>query len=162
MTPRQYGEKYRDHLLEEYKLWVEVADRAVQRKEQTNRLFITLITALIAATSFAIGSWPEKQVDELIPLLPGIVGAVGLALGFAWFVTLQAQERQIHAKFETIKKMEVALPFPVYSVEIYERNNLGPIWDFKLPMPDWLLPLIFMLIFAGFLAIFAWLIAPGW
>ena len=152
MTPRQYGEKYRDHLLEQYKIWVEIVDRAIQRKEQANRLFITLITALIAASSFAIGSWPDALVEKLIPLMVALIAILGIVLGFAWFVTLQALERQIQAKLATIRKMELALPFPFYSVEISERNKIGRIWDFKLPVPDWLLPLIVIVLFFLLLA----------
>ena len=122
--------------MEQYQLWVNVADRAVQRKEQTNRLFITLITALFAASSFVIGSLLDRQLDKFIPLLPGIVGAAGIALGLAWFVTLQALERVIQAKLETIRKMETALPFPVYNTEINERNKIGPIFDLNLPLLD--------------------------
>ena len=147
MTPRQYGDKYRDHLLEQYKQSVEMADRLGQRKEQTSRLYVTLMTALIAASSFAIASWPEKYVEKFSPELPGIVGIIGIVLGLAWFTTLQALERQIQAKTETIREIELGLPFPLHSVEIIKRNRIGPIHNFKLPIPDLLLPFIFTMVF---------------
>ena len=98
--------------MEQYKLWAgNVADRAVQREKQTNKLFITLVTALFAASSFVIGSLLYRQLDKFIPLLPGIVGAAGIALGLAWFVTLQALERVIEAKLETIRKLRLRCHF---------------------------------------------------
>ena len=36
---RKYGSKYQDHLLEQYKTYVEMAEAASQRKEQVNRYY---------------------------------------------------------------------------------------------------------------------------
>ena len=152
MTQAEYGERYKDHLLEQYKQSVEIVDRLNQRKDQVNRLYVTLVSALVAASSFAIASWPEKHADKLVPLLPVIISLVGMGLGLAWFITLQALERQLHAKIEVIREMELELPFPIHSLEIEKRNKIGSILQFKLPLPDYLLPLVFVLIFAFLLA----------
>ena len=42
MTPSQYGDKYWDHLLEQYKIYVEMVEAVSQRKEQLNRYYPTL------------------------------------------------------------------------------------------------------------------------
>ena len=42
MTPEEYGDKYPDHLLEQYKLYVEMTDRVSQRRERSNPFFMTL------------------------------------------------------------------------------------------------------------------------
>ena len=48
MKPEEYGEDYRAHLLEQYKLYVEMADRVSQRRDQSNRFYVTIVSALAA------------------------------------------------------------------------------------------------------------------
>ena len=48
MKRDEYGENYQDHLLEQYKLYVEMADRVSQRRDQSNRFYVTIISALVA------------------------------------------------------------------------------------------------------------------
>ena len=55
----QYGEKYRDHVLEEYKLYVEMADKISQRRMDTNNFFVSANTLLIAVITF-LNSWGNK------------------------------------------------------------------------------------------------------
>lgn len=51
MTP----EKHSDHLLEQYKLYVEMTDRVSQRREQSNRFYVTLVAAIVALLILAQG-----------------------------------------------------------------------------------------------------------
>lgn len=46
MKPEEYGEKYQDHLLAQYKLFVEMADRVSQRRDQSNRFYVTFVSAI--------------------------------------------------------------------------------------------------------------------
>ena len=48
MKPEEYGDKYSAHLLEQYKLYVEMADRVSQRRDQSNRFYVTIVSALAA------------------------------------------------------------------------------------------------------------------
>ena len=48
MKPDEYGENYQAHLPEQYKLYVEMADRVSQRRDQSNRFYVTLVSALVA------------------------------------------------------------------------------------------------------------------
>ena len=48
LSPTEYGEAYQAHLLEQYKLFVESADRISQLRQQANRFFLTINTALLA------------------------------------------------------------------------------------------------------------------
>ena len=46
MKPEEYGENYQHHLLEQYKLFVEMADRVSQRRDQSNRFYVTFVAAI--------------------------------------------------------------------------------------------------------------------
>ena len=154
MTPEKYGEQYSDHLLEQYKIYVEMTDRVTQRKEQTNRLYVTLFSALIAAFSFAISSLPENLAFQIFPGLPIVaivVGMAGILLAMTWFLNLYVLERERLAKSRTIVGMESQLAFPAFQregeISIYARSS--PVFKlsvFRLYRPDYLLPWIFLAI----------------
>ena len=42
MNPEKYGEKYKEHLLEQYKLYVEMADRISGRRQTANSFFLSI------------------------------------------------------------------------------------------------------------------------
>ena len=48
MKRDEYGDNYQAHLLEQYKLYVEMADRVSQRRDQSNRFYVTSVSALVA------------------------------------------------------------------------------------------------------------------
>ena len=49
MKKKDYGEKYSDHLLEQYKLFVEMMDEICARRATTNTFYLTLNTLLMTA-----------------------------------------------------------------------------------------------------------------
>ena len=53
MREKDYGEKFKDHLLEQYKLFVEMADRVSSRRMQTNMFYISLLSGLITVISIS-------------------------------------------------------------------------------------------------------------
>ena len=62
MKPEEYGDKYSDHLLEQYKLYVEMTDRVSQRRERSNQFFITLLQAPRYSQSWHGCGWTERVI----------------------------------------------------------------------------------------------------
>src|SRR5215211_423888 len=48
IPPDKYGGEYQNHLLEQYKLYVQMADKISERRQSANSFFLTINTALIA------------------------------------------------------------------------------------------------------------------
>jgi len=48
MNREEYGEQFKEHLIEQYKLYVEMTDRISDRRERTNRFYISLLSVLLA------------------------------------------------------------------------------------------------------------------
>src|SRR5215216_4109139 len=65
----KYGGEFHNHLLEQYKLYVEMADKISERRQSANTFFFTICTALITALGIA---WPR---------------AISL-MGTVWFVAV--------------------------------------------------------------------------
>jgi len=51
MGQEEYGSNYQAHILEQYKLYVEMTDRISQRRDQSNRFYSALLTGLLAVIS---------------------------------------------------------------------------------------------------------------
>ncbi len=152
MTPENYGGKYSDHLLEQYKLYVELTDRVSQRREQSNRFYVTLVAAIAALLILAA----RLEVTEGVwPVIFLISGLFGIALSIVWFVNLNSYRQLNRAKFDIINKMEKQLPAAPYADE-WEllRPKDGPANYFQLTRVERFVPVIFGLLFLG-LAVYA-------
>ena len=57
--------KYKDHVLEQYKLYVEMADRISARRSTANTFFLTLNTLLVGALSACAEKFSSLSVIVL-------------------------------------------------------------------------------------------------
>ena len=63
-------EKYQEHLLEQYKLYVEMADRVSQRRLTTNSYFLSINSAILAFVGY-ITSKPAGDAGHYLWLVGG-------------------------------------------------------------------------------------------
>ena len=61
----EYGEKYQEHLLEQYKLYVQMADKISERRQSANTFFLTINTVLIAFLGIVGKSGIVAQADPV-------------------------------------------------------------------------------------------------
>lgn len=59
----EYGSKYKDHLFDQYKLYVEMTDRISQRRVLSNTFFLTANTGLLSVMSFVIPFLSYEKSD---------------------------------------------------------------------------------------------------
>ena len=70
-----------DLLIEQYKLYVEMADRISARRSETNKFYISLLTALLAALLLVV----EKNIFTNIQgFVFAAVAILGIALCVVW------------------------------------------------------------------------------
>jgi len=99
--------------LEQYKLFVQMADNLSQRRQAANTFFLSISTALVGL----IGIGSVAASDPGPPVLPILLSFAGLASTFAWFRFIQSYRKLSAAKFAVIHEMEHALPFRPYHAE---------------------------------------------
>lgn len=160
MTPEKYGEKYSDHLLEQYKLYVEMADRVSQRREQSNRFYVTLVAAIVALLILAARL---GVADGAWPVLFLISGLFGMALSVVWYGNIRSYRELNTAKFAIINELEKQLPTAGYADE-WEllRPKEGPPKYFQLSRIEQFVPVLFALLFAALFAYSLYLLLPFW
>lgn len=111
-VPDTYGDsaKYRDHLLEQYKLYIEMADRISARRVTANTFFLTINTALVAAMA--------AYFEKVSAWCAVFMSAAAVVLCYVWGRLIVSYRQLNTAKFEVIGEMEKRLPCsPWWSAE---------------------------------------------
>ena len=150
MNGDEYGDNYQAHLLEQYKLYVEMADRVSQRRDQSNRFYAGLVSAIVALL-VVMGRIGVSESTWVIALL--FAGLLGASLSVIWFINLGSYRALNSAKFRVINGMESQLPYAGYSEEwAYLRPPQGPARYFQLTRTERYVPLLTLTLFLGIVA----------
>jgi Zn-dependent protease with chaperone function len=154
----QYGEKFGDHLLEQYKLYVEMADRVSARRALANTFFLTANTALLATLTLYGGS--SSLENGLLGTTVIVVMSCGLvAFSASWWLVLRSYDQLNTGKFRVIHELEQRLPAAIYD---REWDLLGRGSDPKRYRPltrvERIVPLVFIVLYL--VAVAARFLAP--
>ena len=137
-------------LLAIYRLHAELADRVSQRREGANRLYVSLLLALVvflaALLRLGFGDLPSSAV--LV-----VVGATGVALSASWFLTIRSYRQLNTGKLKVLHEIEERLAYPFYKRE-WELLGEGKDQSryLRLTQAEAVLPCIYLLLFLGLLA----------
>jgi hypothetical protein len=120
IPPDKYGAEYQNHLLEQYKLYVQMADKISERRQSANSFFLTVNTALIAFLGLVAS--PNVGGDAGVaasPPLPWVlvVSAAGVALCYSWFRLVRSYKDLNSGKFKVVHAIESRLPASPYDAE---------------------------------------------
>lgn len=106
-------EKLRSVLLDQYKLYVEMADRTSARRQNANTFALSINTALIALVGYV-------QTQDSMVLKEGSfwsVAVAGLILNFVWYRMVRSYRDLNTAKFLVIHEIEKRLVISPYDAE---------------------------------------------
>jgi hypothetical protein len=93
--PSTYGTKFDDHLLEQYKLYVDSSQKLGDRRLSTNSYLFTINSSLLTLLGVLATLLPERRALAIIP-------AAGCLLSVAWALLLTSFKRLNTAKFRVI------------------------------------------------------------
>lgn len=110
--PEKYGPSYQVHILEQYKLYVEMADRISSRRQIANSFFLSLNTALIALLGYN-----ELFSTHRLPNVIFVITIAGLLLCYTWYRTVRSYRDLNTEKFKIILEIENRLPISPYYAE---------------------------------------------
>lgn len=109
-----YGENFQSHLLEQYKMYIEMMDRISERRGKTNAFYLSLLSGLLTLLSFSANVEILGSSQYVFLLL---LSSLGLALCVVWWVNINSYKQLNSLKFKVINEMEQELPFPCYHRE---------------------------------------------
>lgn len=146
------NDRYQQAVLDQYKLYVEMADRVSARRNLTNTFFLSLNSAVVAVVAAVLGRTPAAPSIWL--LLVGLV--ILLTQCSAWFVLVRSYRQLNTAKYTVIGAFEERLPAFAYSRAEWGALDEGRNWRTYLPLThveQWV-PIIFGVSYlVGFFAI---------
>ena len=156
MNPSEYGPQYKEHLLEQYKLYVEMADRISQRRALANSFFLTLHTGLFALATGLSGLSSGQSEKEAAGLA---IALFGLVFAYVWWHILKSYRQLNSAKYAVIHDLEARLPFAPYDSE-WDKAGRGkdPKRYTPLTKVEGWVPAVFVLGYLGVTALAVFLL----
>ena len=149
----EYGESYQAHLIEQYKLYVESANKISDRRASANNHFLTLNTflvSLLGVSTLASGTG----------FLQVVILVAGILVSVVWFGLIASYRNLNTAKFGVIHELEEKLPARPFASE-WERceHGIGKAYRPLTHVEKWV-PLVFVALYVS-LGLFVWLSKPS-
>lgn len=148
----KYGDKYVEHLLEQYKIYINSAEKISDRRQKTNEFFLTLNSALVALLGFIVTKMSENKLDFLFILS----SLAGTTICYLWYRMVLSYKGLNSGKFKVIHAIEKRLPLALYDTEweVLERGKTKSVyWPFthiELWVP-WIFVSIYFILFLSVL-----------
>ena len=147
--PEQYGDKYQDHLLEQYKLFVETTQHTSDKRQNANNYLLTLNSSLVTLFVVFQSTYGSQRWNALIP-------ATGLIVCFIWWSLVDSYKDLNTAKFAVIHELEEQLPVALFRHEWFvcghnRKKKDKPVEDKYIPLTHlerWV-PVAFAVLYIG-------------
>lgn len=127
-------------ILEQYKLYVDTAEKVSDRRQSSNNFFLTLNSVLLAFTGF-LTSLSFKFWHAILAL-------AGICIALLWLLTLKSFRNLNRGKFKVIHCLEEQLPIKLFKDE---WRYLGEGKDkkkyLKLSVVEQGVPIVFMILY---------------
>ena len=139
-----YGDKYHDHLLEQYKKYLDMADKLSDRRSAANTFFLTINTGLISA--FGLMNLVSDKRSNFLFITGGVAA---ILLSYSWYRLIRAYRDLGTAKFKVVHEIEALLPIRPFDAEweaVGRGENRQLYWPFT--HIERFVPWIFILLYA--------------
>jgi hypothetical protein len=158
VPPCEYGDGYRDHLLEQYKLYVQMTENNSERRQSANNFFLTVNTALLAFLGIVvtpvIGNGNLGDITSRPLPWAVAVSATGVVLCVSWYMTVSSFKHLDKSKYQIIHCLESKLPSAPYAAEWRIVGDEGKRSERYHPFTklDFNIPWMFGALYVGFAA----------
>ncbi|UJB73426.1 hypothetical protein HRE53_32875 (plasmid) [Acaryochloris sp. 'Moss Beach'] len=123
----EYGPNYDVHILEVYKLYVEMADRIGARRQAANSFFLSINTAIFTLTGYIQLANNQRGKEFFLS-----ISFAGIILCYQWFRLVRSYKGLISGKFKVIHEIEKCLPLRPYDME-WKVLGMGKRPDLYIP-----------------------------
>jgi len=159
---KDYGKDYKKHLLEQYKLYVEMADKVSSRRSRANTFFLSVNTLLVTA----IGVLTELESSFVTLNLWWVLisSFAGVLFSWTWVSTINSYRQLNRGKFDVIIPLiEKKLPLAMFKAEwSYLKSKRGTSRYKQLTVVEVLVPKIFAGIYVALMVVATSLLLNSW
>ena len=145
------NEKWHSHLLDQYKIYVEMADRISQRRTSANTYFLSVNSAILAFFGYLT---TKDSVDFL-----WLLAFSGCLLTHFWYNIIISYRNLNSAKWSVVQAIEKRLPISPYDAEwdAVQRGENPRLYRPISHIESWVPWVFFGLHFIVFCKTFPWL-----
>ncbi len=140
-TKETYGESFRADLFEQYKLYVESAERVSERRVSANNYLLTVNAFLVTLYGILAASPYKSYWIILVPV-------AGVLVSLTWYRIIMSYRDLNSVKFELIHELEQHLPAALYDYEWQKaERGRGKAYHPLTHLERWV-PIVFMALYA--------------
>lgn len=149
---KEYGNDYKEHLFEQYKLYVESIEKISDRRQHANNYFISINTALITLLGLSF----QIKVFENVVWIKCVLALVGIIICIVFWHLIRSYRQLNTGKFAVVHKIEENLPLALYEYEWEilgkgeDKHKYYPFSHIELYIP-WVFGLIYLFLGLYFL-----------
>jgi len=115
-TPESYGESFRRDLFDQYKLYVESAERISERRVTANNYLLTVNAFLVTLYGLVSASRFNTLWTTLVPF-------TGLLVAITWHRIVTSYRDLNTVKFAVIHELEHQMPAALYAYEWHKAEK---------------------------------------
>ncbi|MDD1679377.1 MAG: hypothetical protein LUO93_09390 [Methanomicrobiales archaeon] len=143
IDPDSYGPNFHEHLLEMYKVYMEMADHVSQRRDSANNFFVTLNSAIIALIGIVASILTSSIILKFCWVV--VISVTGIIICVRWRDIIQSHKDLNSGKFVIIHMLEEKLPATLYKTEwSYLNPPIGRKRYKSLTLAELQVPLVFI------------------
>lgn len=158
---KDYGKNYKQHLLEQYKLYIEMADKVSSRRSRANTFFLSVNTLLVTA----IGVLTELESSFITLNLWWVLisSFAGVLFSWTWLSTINSYRQLNTGKFKIINTIEQNLPLAMYKAEWSYLKPKNKIDRYKqLTVVELWVPKVFAGVYVALMVMASILLLNSW
>lgn len=112
-SEEQYGNKFKEHSLEIYKIYVGMADKISERRQSSNSFFLAINTAVIGLVSY-LQLGQNGKTGSAFYL---VISLAGMIICYMWYRLVLSYQQINSGKFKVVHLIEQNLPLAPYDKE---------------------------------------------
>lgn len=144
-TKQTYGESFKADLFEQYKLYVESAERVSERRVSANNYLLTVNAFLVTLYGILAAGPYKSHWTILVPV-------AGVLVSLSWYRIIMSYRNLNSVKFKVIHELEQHMPAALYQYEWQKaEEGRGKAYHPLTHLERWV-PLVFTALY-GLLAI---------
>ena len=107
----EYTDKFQDHAFEQYKIYLEMADRISSRRQSANTFFVSINTILVTLAGYAKAATSADTFFYIVTSLAGVL------ICYIWYRLVLSYKNLNSAKFKVVHAIESDLPYKLFDAE---------------------------------------------
>jgi len=131
--------KSKEIILEQYKLYVNTAEKVSDRRQLANSFFLTINSILLTFTGY-LATTSVRPWYFVIPI-------IGVLISYFWLKTIKSYRQLNTGKFKVIHDLEKKLPFALFKDE-WDYLGKGETKEYvKLTVVESGVPIVFIFLY---------------